>query len=126
MIVDINYYQGTYRGLEMGRQEFDKLNSKSEIIIESVTKLNETELLNSEYIDNIKKAICAEIEYLKTHENEINNETTYQSESIGSYSYTTAKGEANIKRIAGLPIAPLALLYLEQVGLLKVGFINVC
>ena len=126
MIVDINYYVSTYRGITLQRDEFDKLNQNSQLVIESVTKLNEDKLSSSEYIDNVKKAICAEIEYLKTHENEVNNEVTYQSESIGSYSYSVAKSEANIKRIAGLPIAPLALLYLEQVGLLKVGFINVC
>lgn len=125
MLVDTSYYKDTYRGTETN--SFDKLNLLAQSIIERLTMRDEDKLSASLFVEKIKKAICAQIEYLA-----INGETNavnakedgqMQSENIGSYSYTRAniKSSETIKYLDGVPIAPMVWIFLSNTDLLYGG-----
>ena len=121
-MVEYGYYKVTYKGVDIPDDTlFEKLAVVSEDIVKYLTK-------DAEETENIKKAQCAQIEFLYQNGgvNAINGKDSSQftSESIGGYSYsrnTTIK--SGIKYVNGLPLSPMLKVYL---GKLKGGaLINV-
>lgn len=125
MIIDKNYYLTTYKGTDS--KNFDKLNNLAEAIIEKITGRDAEKLLASPFLEKIKNAICSQIEYFVSNgETKVVNgqeKGQFQSESIGSYSYTMAntKSSETIKYIDGVPIAPMVWVYFSNTDLLYSG-----
>lgn len=127
MIVDIEFYKDSYRGRET--DEFDRLNAASQSLIESLTSHDECSLLglNESVLERVRKAICAEIEFLCSlgGMNAVNAKQDVQktSESYGgSYSYSVDNKQlSGVQYVNGIPYAPLIDIYLSATGLLYTG-----
>lgn len=127
MIVNQSYYLETYKGKETA--EFDRLNDVSQAFVENLTKHNEAELIKipESVLERVRKAICAEIEYLCSlgGVKAVNAKQDIQktSESYGgSYSYSLdSKNMASIRYVNGVPYAPMIDIYLSETGLLYSG-----
>ena len=121
MLVDLTYYTNTFYGNSI--EDFDKQNARSQAIILSMIKMDETTASSHERVNDIRNAICSQIELLANN-GDLINKSRLQSESIGSYSYTISAKD-NTKTFDNIPISPMVYIYLE--GLIKGGtFINVC
>lgn len=128
MIVDYEFYKTNFDS-SISEETFNKLNMQSQPVIEYLTRCSEEMLLSySEHLDNIKKAICAEIFYVNQNggvsvfNGESKNLLTSESYA-GSYSYSKQDNKAleNIKYINGVPVAPMVNIYLGNTGLLYAG-----
>lgn len=127
MIVSQSYYLETYKGVETA--EFDRLNDISQMFVENLTRHDEARLLNlsETALERVRKAICAEIEYLcslgGTKAVNAKQDVQKVSESYsGSYSYSLdSKSMASIRYVNGIPYAPMVDIYLSETGLLYSG-----
>lgn len=125
MLVNTTYYNDEYKGTKT--DNFDKLNLLAQSTIESLTKRDEDILSNSLFVEQVKKAICAEIEYfaINGEVNAVNakEDTQMQSEGIGSYSYARAnvKSSETVKYLDGVPIAPMVWVFFSNTDLLYKG-----
>ena len=112
-MVEYNYYKLTYKGVDISDiLLFEKLATVSEDIVKYLTK-------NAEETENIKKAQCAQIEFLYQNGgiNAINGKDSSQfvSESIGGYSYSKNTSVKNgIKYMNGMPLSPMLKIYLGK------------
>lgn len=121
MLVDETYYTNTFYGNDI--EDFDKQNARSQAIILSMIRMDESEASSHERVSDIKNAICSQIELLANN-GEVINRGKMQSESIGSYSYTISD-KYSFSEYENIPISPMVYIYLK--GLIKGGtFINVC
>lgn len=118
-MVDYGYYITTYCGEPIDGETFKRLAVRSHDIIMSLTG-NVTET------DDIKKAQCAEIEFLSKNggveATAGNDKSQFVSESIGGYSYSRGNSNSatsSIQYINGLPIAPMVWTYIRRVGVVR-------
>lgn len=128
MIVDYEYYTNIYNGQSLDETTFVKLNNKSQAIIEYLTRKPESSLteLSGNILNNVKNAICSEIEYINSNGGEEvligKDSNQYQSESYSSYSYQKGTKQSDtIQYLNGIPIAPMVNIYLSNTGLLYKG-----
>ncbi len=112
-MVDYNFYCTQYYGEEMDGELFNKLAHKSYDIIMAITG-------NAEETDNVKKAECAEIEFLSKNGGADalagNDKSQFVSESIGGYSYSKSDKISSTQYVNGLPIAPMVWTYIRKRG----------
>ena len=109
-MVDYNFYRIEYQCEEIDPVEFNRLAKRSYDLIMSLYQGEET--------DNVKKAECAEIEFLSKNGGidalNGNDKSQFTSESIGGYSYSRSSN--GLQYVNGLPIAPLVWLYIRKRG----------
>lgn len=112
-MVDYNFYRTVYLGEEMDMETFNRLATRSYDLIMNLTG-------NGEETDNVKKAECAEIEFLNKSGGidalNGNDKSQYISESIGGYSYSKGSSSNTLQYVNGLPIAPMVWLYIRKRG----------
>lgn len=111
-MVDYNFYRIEYQGEEIDPAEFNRLAKRSYDLIMSLHQGEET--------DNVKKAECAQIEFLYKNGGIDalvgNDKSQFVSESIGGYSYSKGNNSSGLRYVNGLPIAPLVWLYIRRGG----------
>lgn len=119
MYVNKEYYANTFKGEPVDETDFPVLLQKAFEIIEELCMYRITEeRLNSysTYIQEcVKKAICAEIEYLDANGGfDIDSGVSIQSAGLGKFNYTgvsTAKRQSVYAPRALRILAPTGLLY---------------
>lgn len=127
MIVDRSYYEDVYHGTETN--DFEHLNDVAQSFIEYVTRSTPESLKQApdSTLEVVKKAICAEIEYLVQLGGikALNSKQELQKTSesyAGAYSYSiNSKQQGEVKYANGIPYAPLVDIYLDKTGLLYTG-----
>ena len=127
MIVDKAYYTDVYKGGNV--EDFDRLNGVSQSFVEYLTRQTADQLLSlpSKVLEQVKQAICSEIDYLNTlgGMGSVNSKADLSKTSenyAGSYSYTVDSGSvAKVVYVNGIPYAPMIDIYLANTGLLYAG-----
>lgn len=117
-----DYYKSVFKGEPVISADFPSLCLRASEIVEEMTmyRLNETTYRSmSEHMqDRIKKAVCAQIEYLDANGGaEMDTGIGLQGASLGKFSYAAGTSEAAMQSI----YAPRALRMLIPTGLLNRG-----
>ena len=119
-LADAAYYTNVYKGTEV-YDDLDVLLDRASDIVRQHTlyRLDDISKLPNFMQDNVKKAVCAQAEYINANGGlEWLNSGGIASFSIGKFSMSGgSSGGASAKKIA----APTMLSYLEAVGLLYRG-----
>ena len=120
MYVDEDFYLNTYKGDQV--EDFDALELRAGEIVEEMTRYRLTEITFAAMPEAIKyaikKAVCAEIEYLDANGgSDLDNGAGLQSGTLGKFSFsggTGAEGESGQSvyspRVLRI-LAPTGLLY---------------
>ena len=124
-LLDQEYYLMTYQGEPVAEADFPSLLRRAKDAVGALTRFSVTEE-NFEQLPPIvrtlyKKAICAQIEYLQeigvnaaiTGETGMANGFTVGKVHVGGRSDSRVSGQG------GVLIAPAAIAYLEQTGLMS-------
>lgn len=118
------YYHDTFQGEPVDKADFPSLLERAAEIVEEMCMYRiRSELMDtygSEIQGRIRKAVCAQIEYLDANGgSEMDNGSDLQSAGLGKFNYTkTSKtGEGNAQSV----YAPRALRFLAPTGLLFRG-----
>ena len=125
MIVSYEFYTQTYLGKEVTAEEFPAVDAKAEDIIGAMTRWKVTE----ETISNLpsltqtlyKKAICAQIDFFGVNGLDVvASSSNGPGFTVGKVSVSGRSGSDLVSKGAMADyIAQLALMYLEQTGLLN-------
>lgn len=91
------YYKNTFNGEPVDPADFPSLRMRAEEIIEEMTlyRVSETLFLTypKEVQECIKKAVCAQIEYLDANGgSDMDNSADLQSVALGKFNYTKSAG----------------------------------
>ena len=124
-IVDWTYYSTVYLGQEATETDFPALEARAEDIIGAMTKWQVTAdtiaSLPPFQRTLVKKAICAQVDYFAV--NGLDSIASGESGGIGfSVGRVSISGSASARASGGILaafIAPMAMAYLEQSGLMN-------
>ena len=116
--VEYEYYAGIYKGELVDDTDFSSLCTIAEEIIEEMTMYKLTPVtflaMPDEVREKIKKAVCAQIDYLDANEGmDFGND--FQSASLGKFSYSKTSGSSSSTSI----YSPRAQRILLPTGLLN-------
>lgn len=119
------YYSGTFKGESVDDADFPGLLERASEIVEEMTLYRLTaitfEAMSEDVQDRVRKAVCAQIEYLNANGgSELDNSTGLQSASLGKFSYTSA-GSSSESASGQTIYAPRAQRILMPTGLLYRG-----
>lgn len=118
------YYHDTFRGESVNPSDFPSLLDRAVEIIEEMCRYRVTPLtilaMPEEIQERIRKAICAQIEYLDANGgSDMDNGADLQSAGLGKFNYTMASGASGSTQ---QPLyAPRAQRILAPTGLLYRG-----
>ena len=95
--IDIEFYCDVYNGESLSEDDFLFLRERAEEIIEEMTmyRLTPSVMVSLPEImqNHIKKAICAQIEYLDANGgSDMDNGAMLQSAGLGKFNYSAASG----------------------------------
>lgn len=119
-IVDFLWYTTTFHGTAATECEFAQLEARAEDLISSMTRWTVTESTIADFPEMtqtlVKKAICAQVDFFALN----GLETLTGGGSVGfTVGKVTVQGNATAAAgKAFISVSPLAVLYLEQTGLL--------
>ena len=121
--VTYDYYNSVFLGESVDDADFPGLLSRASEIVEEMCmyRISETNFqsLNSDVQDRVKKAICAQIEYLDANGGgDLDMGNDFQSAGLGKFSYTKASSADGTSQSL---YSPRALRYLFPTGLLYRG-----
>lgn len=122
-IIDKAYYTDVYKGAEVD-DDLDVLLDRASDIVRQHTLycLDNIEIFPESIQENIKKAVCAEAEYISScGGSDSLNSDSVPSFSIGKFSMTGGGKSSSGSSASPLPAAPMMLSYLEAAGLLYRG-----
>ncbi len=124
MYITETYYNDTFKGEPVDSADFPSLCGRAEEIVEEMTMYrvsDKTFLSFSEEVqERIKKAVCAQIEYLEANGgSEMDNGADLQSAALGKFNYTKSAG-ANGSTAQSI-YSPRALRILLPTGLMYRG-----
>lgn len=119
-----DYYLNDFHGEQVQDDEFQSLAERAAEIIEELCmyriKESKMESYSQDIQERIKKAICAQIEYLDANGgSDMDNGADIQSAGLGKFNYTKASGTA--RNQAQSIYAPRARRILAPTGLLYRG-----
>lgn len=120
-IVDITFYTTVYMGSEASECEFNALEARAEDVINAMTRwqLDTIASLPARIQMLAKKAICAQIDYFAVNGLDSVAGGTDRGFTVGKVSVSGKSGSDVIRKGAMAEhISPLALMYLEQSGLM--------
>lgn len=119
-----DYYNDTFKGEPVDNTDFPSLLVRASEIVEEMTmyRLSESsfESMSLETQERIKKAVCAQIEYLDANGgSDVDNGTNLQSASLGKFNYSkvVSSGEGSEQSV----YSPRAQRILYPTGLLYRG-----
>lgn len=118
------YYKDTYQGESVASADFPSLCMRAEEIIEEMTLYRVSETLFPSYPkevqEQIKKAVCAQIEYLDANGgSDMDTGADLQSAALGKFNYTKSAG-ANGSTVQSI-YSPRAKRLLYPTGLMYRG-----
>ena len=122
-IVDFSYYSDVYRGTEASAATFPALSARALDIIGALTRWAITETTITDYPEHTqtmyRKAVCAQVDFFAVNGlDSINVAAGADSGfTVGKVSVHGRNGAAAGGRMSS-NIAPMAVMYLEQSGLL--------
>lgn len=121
-IVDENYYTDIYKGAEVDDDLSVLLDRASDIVRQNIFyNIDDIEKLPGFMQENIKKAVCAQVEFISSNGGlESLNSNGTSGFSIGKFSMSSGNSVSGNSSGAASP-APLMLSYLEAAGLLYRG-----
>lgn len=126
---DINYYNNVYKGAKIGNDPETLLERASDIVRQSCINLpDDIEKLPDIMQENIRKAVCAQAEFMEMN----GGAEAFASEnfssgtgfSIGNFSVSKGSSGNSVENISGKISArnsPAMISYLEAAGLLYRG-----
>jgi len=121
-IVDYTYYTETYGGTEADEASFPALRARAEDMIGAMTRWRVNDGNLSELPELIQtlyqKAICAQVDFLALNGSEILSDAGGGGFTVGKVSVqarATAAGGGSLRTA----VAPMAIGYLEQTGLMN-------
>ena len=125
-IVDAAYYLTVYLGTEAAECDFPALEAKAEDVVCAMTRWQVT----AETIANlpahiqtlVKKAICAQVDHFAVNGFDSVTGGSDRGFTVGKVSIAGKSG-SNLRSVGAMAesISPLALMYLEQTGLMYPG-----
>ena len=121
-VVDYTFYSSVYGGTDADAQTFPALCARASDLIGAVThwKVDETTIKSLHVMVQLlyKKAICAQIDFLSINGMDSLNETETAGWTVGK---VTIHGKSSTKAGGKMTesISPLAVMYLEQTGLMN-------
>lgn len=121
-VVDFSFYCNVYRGTDATEQTFSALCARASDVIGAVThwKVDETTISNLHVMVQqlYKKAVCAQVDFLSINGMDSLNETETAGWTVGK---VTIHGKNSTKAGGSMSesISPLAIMYLEQTGLMN-------
>lgn len=123
-IVDWTYYSTVYMGKEATQAEFASFEVKAEDVVCSMTRWQVTAETIAELPaftqTLVKKAICAQVDYFAVNGFDSVAGGSDRGFTVGKVTITGTSGSAIVRRgVMAESVAPLALMYLEQTGLLN-------
>lgn len=118
------YYKNDYRGEPVDESDFPSLCERAAEIIEEMCMYriseNRMDTYGIDIQERIKKAVCAQIEYLDANGgSDIDNGSDLQSVALGKFNYTKSSGGTGSTLQA--VYAPRAIRILAPTGLLYRG-----
>lgn len=121
MYVDQTYYTDSYYGDDL--ENFDKLESRASDLIDQMTgyKIQSLDDLTPFQQTQVKKAVCAQIEYMAQAEGLYHGQSQITSMKIGSFSYNEANGANESLTREQTRTSPAVIDYLMPTGLLYSG-----
>ena len=124
LYVTKEYYKDTYKGESVSDTDFPSLAERAEEIIEEITMYRLTlpgfNEMTQEDQERVKKAICAQIEYLDANGGtDMDNGADMQSVGLGRFNYSKASGSDGSSRQS--IYSPRAQRILMPTGLLYRG-----
>ena len=119
-IVDFGYYATVYIGREASEDDFAVLSARAEDIIGAMTRwqIEAIATLPAHIQTLVKKAICAQIDYFAVNGLDSVTGNGGGGFTVGKVSVSGA-ASAEGKGAMATYIAPMAMMYLEQSGLLN-------
>ena len=122
-LVDKNYYTDVYKGAEVDDDLGVLLDRSSDIVRQhTLYLLDDIEIFPESIQENIKKAVCAQAEFINANGGlDSLNSDSVSSFSIGKFSVTGGSKNLSGKSSAAISAAPLMLSYLESAGMLYRG-----
>ena len=123
-IVDLTYYTTVYMGQEASDCDFPALEARAEDVIGAMTRWRVTAdtiaSLPPFQRTLVKKAICAQVDYFAVNGLESIAGSTGTGFTVGKVSISGKSGSDLVRKGAMADyIAPMALAYLEQSGLMN-------
>lgn len=124
-LVDLAYYRTVYMGQEAPDCDYNALEARAEDVINAMTrwKVNERTIGNLPALTQelYKKAVCAQVDYFAVNGLDvIASSSDGPGFTVGKVSVSGKSGSDLVRRGAMADyIAPMALMYLEQTGLLN-------
>lgn len=121
-VVDFTFYSSVYGGTDADSQTFPALCARASDVIGAVThwKVDETTISNLHVMVQqlYKKAVCAQVDFLSINGMDSLNETETAGWTVGK---VTIHGKNSTKAGGSMSesISPLAIMYLEQTGLMN-------
>lgn len=117
-LVTLDYYHNTYLGESVAVAEFPRIELRAQDIILGLVKMSEDDASASVFSEAIKKAVCAEIEYLNEEGIGI---ATYGNTTTGFTVGKVSVQEGGSAALTGAKsmVCPAVYVYLEQTGLLN-------
>ena len=121
-VVDYTFYSTVYGGTDADAQTFPALCARASDVIGAVThwKVDETTISNLHVLHQLlyKKAICAQVDFLSINGMDSLNETETAGWTVGK---VTIHGKNSTTKGGKMQesISPLAIMYLEQTGLMN-------
>ena len=123
-MVDLVYYKTVYMGQECSDCDFPAMEARAEDVIGAMTRWRVTEdtiaALPPFQRTLVKKAICAQVDYFAVNGLESIAGSTGTGFTVGKVSISGKSGSDLVRKGAMADyIAPMALAYLEQSGLMN-------
>lgn len=120
--IDYTYYSTVYMGSEAEQASFPALCARAEDIVGAMVRWTDTSDMTAFQLTLYKKAICSQVDFLAINGTDIVTGGSDKGFTVGKVSVNN--GNNSVQRTGGAMsanISPMALLYLEQSGLMYPG-----
>lgn len=120
-VVDFAFYSTVYGGTDADAQTFPALCARASDVIGAVTHwADDATILGKPAIIQLlyKKAVCAQVDFLAINGTDSLNETITNGFTVGKVTIHGRSGNLSGGRMSE-SISPLAIMYLEQTGLMN-------
>lgn len=120
--IDAAYYKDEFKGTSIPESKFERLAELASDVIDGLITVEMT-MEEKQASANVKKATAYQLEFMNEHGG-IDTILGYSdvditSESLGDYSVSTGGGSSSIVKTSdGIPVSPMALMYLRKDGLM--------
>jgi hypothetical protein len=119
-IVDYEYYSTVYRGTEADEASFPALCARAADIVGAMVRWKDPETMTAFQLTLYKKAVCAQADYFAVNGLDSVAGDDGRGFTVGKVSISGKSGSDIVHKgaLSG-NVSPLALMYLEQTGLMN-------